>query len=121
MTRKIGSFVHLNENESRYAVKLITNLRSFNILARRENFPCTILEIHAMCIREYNTYRGHPSPDIFSEQDKKLNLSIELVNQEIRRINHNNVKISPRFNKDIEFTRKNNSKFNKYRFNFSTP
>ena len=112
-------YVHLNSNYSRDAAKLILNLKKFSTLASRKNFPVTILEIPVYCIREYNKYQGHSEPEIFAEQDRKLHLSIELVNKEIRKINRRNVKISPKFNSDLEFTRKNNSKYNKYRFCFA--
>ena len=112
-------FVHLNDNYTRDAAKLIRNLEAYSTLASRKNFPVTILEIPVYCIREYNKYQCHSDTEIFAEQDRKLHLSIELVNIEIRKVNSRNVKISPKFNSDLEFSRKSNSKHNKYRFCFS--
>ena len=99
MTSQSGRtrYVHLNSDYSRDAAKLILNLEKNSILAGRKNFPVTILEIPGYCIREYNKYQGHSEPESFAEQDRKLHLSIELVNKEIRKINRSNVKILPKF------------------------
>lgn len=119
LTTKNRKYVYLNENYSRDAAKLMLNLRKFSNLARRENLQITVLEIPVFCIRAFNKYHGHREAEIFEEQDKNLHLAIECVNKEIRKINRSNIKISPKFNCDLQITRKNNSKYNKYRFNFS--
>ena len=59
-----------------------------------------------LCIREYNKHYGHREPEIFADQDRKIQLTIECVNKEIRKINRTNAKISPKFNYDLEIIRK---------------
>ena len=67
-----------------------------------------------LCLREYNKHYGHGEPEIFADQDRNIQRSIEVINHEIHKINRINDKKSPKFNCDLALTRKNNSKYNKY-------
>lgn len=82
-------------------------------------FPVLLLEIPVFCIQEWNRVHGHKSPSDFKEQDEQLHRSIQLVNEEIRKINLDKGKVSPLFNLDLRRKRKSSSVSSRRYYNFA--
>lgn len=111
--------IHLLPKSARISDKILSNFRNFSHYARVKGFPVTFLEIPAICLQEWNRRHGHENPQTFAEDDSRLNLMIEFVNKQIRKLNRENGKNSPNFNAALLKTRKNHSKKkNKYRPTF---
>ena len=92
------------------------------LLAFVQQYPTvkvTILEVPVYSIVEWNKSKGHKDPQTFSEQDNKLQLQVQELNNRIRNINNNLSVRSPRFSLDLLRSRKNNKGRNtKSYFNF---
>ena len=73
----------------------------------------TVLEIPAICLQEWNKQHGHENPKVVANDDISINLSIESLNKNIRKLNRENGKCSPNFNSALLKTRKNKSKTKK--------
>lgn len=117
--RRIPRFIRLRATYASYGYKIVENFRNLMYVANDCNFSITFLEIPIYSIKEYNRSLGHPNPDIFDEQDRKLATELEHINQKIRDLNTVLGTRSPRFNLDIERNRKKPGRRSKYRYSFS--
>ena len=106
LTHKQVKYISLKDSYNRDAAKLILNYKKLAKQASELNFSATFLEIPYYSIVEWNKAKGHKNPDVFQEQDKKLQLAIQVINEEIRKINIENDTRSPKFNVDLERNRK---------------
>ncbi|VDI52841.1 Hypothetical predicted protein [Mytilus galloprovincialis] len=61
----------------------------------------TFLEIPVYSISEYNKNKDHKTPEIFKEQDTKLEAQIYKLNEKIRTLNKDELTYSPLFTTDI--------------------
>lgn len=109
-------YLNLKENLARASAETIHDLRRIVKLGTDNNFQVILLEIPVICTQEWNRLQGHPSPEEFREQDRLIQRDIQLVNEEIRKINVESGKVSPMFNVDLK--RKRQSSSSCY-FNFS--
>ena len=111
--------LHPLPKSAKIAEKLLNKFRSLSHYALRKGIPVTILEIPAICLQEWNKQHGHENPKSFANDDISINLTIESLNKNIRKLNRENGKCSPNFNSALLKTRKNKSKIKKYRPTFS--
>lgn len=116
---KNNKYISLKENISREAAKIISDLRQISELGSAHNFPVLLLEIPVFCIQEWNRVHGHKSPADFKEQDELLHQSIQVVNEEIRKINLDKGKVSPLFNLDLRRKRKSSSVSSRRYYSFA--
>ena len=101
MTRKLGEFIRLRKDYLDYAALLLIKLEKLIKFANRHNFALTFLEIPVYSIKEYNASKRHSNPDKFDEQDRKLKYAIQVVNEEIAKLNVSISTHSPKFSCDL--------------------
>lgn len=110
---------HLNlKNLARVSAETILDLKKIVRLGAEHNFQVILLEIPVFCTQEWNRRHGHQAPEEFREQDRLIQRDIQLVNEEIRKINVESGKVTPLFNVDLKRKRQRLSVSNSY-FNFS--
>lgn len=107
--------LYLKDNLARVSAETILDLRKIVKLGSENNFQVILLEIPAFCTQEWNRQHGHTAPESFSEQDHFIQRDIQLVNEEIRKINVDSGKVSPLFNVDLKRKRQGSACY----FNFS--
>ena len=110
--------IFLKENIARVSAELILDLTNIIRLGQQHNFKVVLLEIPVFCIREWNRVHGHCTPEIFAQQGEELQRDIQLVNEEICRLNLDSGFVSPLFNVDLKLKRKRNSPNRSY-YNFA--
>ena len=115
----LGKFIRLRKDHLDYAALLLIKLEKLIKFANRHNFTLTFLGIPIYSIKEYNASRGHSNPDKFVEQDKKLKYAIQVVNEEIAKLNTSVSTHSPKFSCDLLRNCHNKRRRTKYFHNFS--
>ena len=95
------TYLSLKENTAHVAAQTINDLKQIVKLGVENKFQVILLEIPVFCIQDFNRVRGHKSPSDFREQDILLHQNIQLVNEEIRKLNLDSGKVVPMFNLDL--------------------
>ena len=109
-TEKGRKYVSLRHNLEECFNNLTSNLKELSKFAETKKFNIVFLEIPYISITSYNKFYGHKAPEIFLEDDKKLQDIFSRVNELIVSLNIENSTHSPKFNCDLEKNRKNNKK-----------
>lgn len=119
LTVKRGKYVTLmNEYEESYD-KLINNFKLLSRFAEERKFKVVFLEIPYISLESYNRFYGHKNPEIFREDDLRLQRTFSSINEEIVQMNKRSSVHSPRFNCDLEKNRKNKGGQTKKRYNLN--
>lgn len=123
LTVRKGRFIELRQKDDLSAVSYIT----YQINRYRQfvsNFPSVtivFLEIPPYSIVKWNESRGHRDPQSFLSQDLALYERLSLVNEYIKELNSSSHVGSPRFNLDLQRTRKSTgSSHKRVSINFSS-
>lgn len=112
----LGTCNLTSKNKKYITLTSDTNLEIDNIIRKYEEiidiinkYPgsrITILETPIYSIKAWNTKQGHKNPDIFDDQDTKLQQQIHNLNGKVREINNRLGSHSPEFSSDISNTSK---------------
>ncbi|MEW8544374.1 MAG: hypothetical protein AB2693_12640, partial [Candidatus Thiodiazotropha sp.] len=119
LTVKSGKYVSLQENADESYRKLIGNLKSLSRFAEDKHFKIVFLEVPFISLEKYNGFYGHKTPEIFHNDDLRLQELFNCTNEEIVKLNKRNSTHSPRFNCDLEKNRKNKKGQTKKRYNLN--
>ena len=123
LTCKKGKFIELRQSTDQasyahcqfYIDKYLNYIRSnFTVQQVRLIF----LEIPPYSIVEWNSFKNHPNPESFREQDKKLDTRLTAANSYINIVNDNAGVISLRFRCDILKIRKDKKGEKRYSLSF---
>lgn len=119
LTTKKGKFIYQNDDPIRAKKILVENLlRAEETVLEKESVRLTVLQVPYLSISKWNAYRGHKNPESFSEQDKSLKNHIDIINTVIQQINTRLGVRSPKFNLDVERSKKNKDTITKYSTNW---
>jgi hypothetical protein len=89
------------------------------LVEKKENVKLTFLHVPYYSIEIWNRLKGHKTPDIFKEDDRKLNVYVKSVNAVLNSLNQELGTYSPNLNQDILRSRKQKNRPPRYSFKFS--
>ena len=118
LVESIGDYIRLKFNYKDIAQKIITSYRDLSGFANENHFVVTFLEIPYLSTAIFNTFKGHPDPDIYVDSDEALCQTISEINKVIREINSENGTHSHMLNCDLEKSQKNKGRNSKKFTNF---
>lgn len=131
VTRKDGAFISLRSGTSTPSNVVSSNVvvdelaNTFRDLktAVSTRYPTAVkvlfLETPVFSIEKWNESKGHKNPTLFRGQDIELTRQIDRLNIHIREINSAHGFVSPQFSLDLQQSRKDAQKKERYRYNFT--
>ena len=119
LTTKDGDFISLTTNIETKITDIITQYKELKreIITRNNRSKVIFLECPYFSLLEWNKHKNHPNPDLFSEQQKILEASIDKLNKEMQSINGNIRRT--RISQDMVFSTKCKGKSQKYSIDYS--
>ncbi|MES9904148.1 MAG: hypothetical protein ABW168_15920 [Sedimenticola sp.] len=107
-TTKVGKTITLKVNQDEVIDNAKKNLTSIKnkIVDSTNNNTASFLHTPYYSIAKWNEFKGHPDPQSFLEDDIKLKGTIDSINSHIDDLNSELNTYSPKFNADLEKTRK---------------
>lgn len=107
ITRKNGegyiSLIHQDNTQPEYIASKYREIADF-----LKSYRCkvVILETTIYSIKYWNKFKGHPNPETFHYEDKALKRQIRALNELTTEINRENETFAPKFNIDLQNSRK---------------
>ena len=102
LTQKDQRYISLRDKSGESDVhSILYFINQFKLLFSTHGFKYTFLEVPPYTIEGWNQAKGHPTPNIFKEDDIVLSHKVALINDQIRLINYRNDVVSPKFILDL--------------------
>ncbi|XP_053397849.1 uncharacterized protein LOC128556498 [Mercenaria mercenaria] len=118
-TVKEKKFISLRKSPNDGLESLKTYLLKIKELCSSAKVKLTFLQIPYYSIQLWNKAKGHPEPDQFKSDDKRLNTLIDAANEFIDSLNCALGSYSPKLNQDLVRSRKKKGQKARYSMNFN--
>lgn len=118
---KHRKYIELRHQDDSTAVKYLTDQidKYFYLVSSFPTVSIVFLEIPPYCIRQWNSFQGHPHPEKFAAQDKILYERISIINEYIKAVNNISHVESPKFGLDVKRGRKEANSDRRYSLCFA--